>query len=133
MNFKLKAHPKSNLDYDFVSEDLIEKKSMDQCFIEYDGFIFDYVSTALTETLATKNKVFFFDIDNRKIAKEALLKIRQDVNYIKIDFNKDLNKQIGQNFDNVKPKRFSFIDSYSTCKITTKEVINKILKDYSIE
>ena len=133
MNFKLKAHPKCILNYDFISKELIEKKSMDQCFIEYDGFIFDYVSTALIETLATENKVFFFDIDNRKIAKEALSKLRQDVNYIKIDFNQDLNKQIGQNFYGIKPKRFSFIDTYSNSKTSTKQVINKILKDYSME
>tara|TARA_B100001057_G_scaffold296061_1_gene296184 strand:+ start:4190 stop:5581 length:1392 start_codon:yes stop_codon:yes gene_type:complete len=133
INFKLKPHPKSIRDYDFISKDLIENKTMDQCFQEYNGFIFDYVSTALTETLATKNNIFFFDIGNRKISKEALFKIRQDTNYIKIDFNQDLDQQIAQNFDKLKSRSFSYVDTYSTSKQTTKDVINNILKDYSLE
>ena len=132
INFKLKVHPKTILEYDFLSLELIEKRGLDRCFNDYDGFIFDYVSTALTETLATKNNVFFFDIGNRKITKEALFKIREDTNYIKIDFNKDLNQQISQNFNKIKPRRFSYIDSFSTHKKSTKDVIKDILKDYSI-
>ncbi len=133
LNFKLKAHPKTNLDYDFLSEELIEKKGLDQCFKDYDGLIFDYVSTALTEALATKYNIIFFDIGNRKITKEALFKIKQDTNYIKIDFNQDLNQQISQNFNKIKPRRFSYIDTFSIHKKSTKEVIKDILKDYSIE
>lgn len=133
MNFKLKAHPKTITNYDFLSEELIEKKGLYQCFKDYDGFIFDYVSTALAETLATKNNIFFFDIGNRKITKEALFKIRQDTNYIKIDFNQDLDQQIAQNFDKLKSRSFSYIDTFSTSRKTTKDVIKDILKDYSIE
>ena len=133
INFKLKVHPKTILDYDFLSEELIEKKILDQCFKDYDGFIFDYVSTALTETLATKNNVFFFDIGNRKITKEALIKIKQDTNYIKIDFDKDINKQITQNFENVKPRHFSYTAAYSSHERTTKKIIKDILNEYSIE
>tara|TARA_B100001057_G_scaffold296302_1_gene296465 strand:- start:23261 stop:24655 length:1395 start_codon:yes stop_codon:yes gene_type:complete len=133
MNFKLKAHPKTILDYDFLSEGLIEKKGLDQCFNDYDGFIFDYLSTALTETLATKNKVFFFDIGNRKIAKKALLKIKYDAYYIKINFDQDINQQIAQNFGKIKSRRFSYTDTYSTHKHSTNKVINDILKDYSME
>jgi len=130
INFKLKAHPKTILDYDFLSQELIEKKILDQCFKDYDGFIFDYVSTALAETLATKNNVFFFDIGNRKITKEALIKIKQDTNYIKIDFNQDLQQQIAQNFDKSKSRSFSYIDTFSNSRKTTKDVINNILKDF---
>ena len=133
INFKLKAHPKTKIDYDFLSEELIEKKGLDQCFKDYDGLIFDYVSTALTEALATKYNIIFFDIGNRKITKEALSKIRQDTNYIKIDFNQDLDQQISQNFNKIKSRRFSYIDTFSTHKKSTKEVIKDILKDYSIE
>lgn len=133
INFKLKAHPKTIVDYDFLSQELIEKKILDQCFKDYDGFIFDYVSTALTETLATKNNVFFFDIGNRKITKEALIKIKQDTNYIKIDFNKDLNQQISQNFNKLKSRSFAYTDTFSTSRKTTKDVINNILKDFSKE
>jgi len=106
------------------------KKILDQCFKDYDGFIFDYVSTALAETLATKNNVFFFDIGNRKITKEALIKIKQDTNYIKIDFNQDLQQQIAQNFDKSKSRSFSYIDTFSNSRKTTKDVINNILKDF---
>ena len=130
INFKLKAHPKTIVDYDFLSQELIEKKILDQCFKDYDGFIFDYVSTALAETLATKNNVFFFDIGNRKITKEALIKIKQDTNYIKIDFNQDLQQQIAQNFDKSKSRSFSYIDTFSNSRKTTKDVINNILKDF---
>ena len=130
INFKLKAHPKTILDYDFLSKEFTEKKILDQCFKDYDGFIFDYVSTALAETLATKNNIFFFDIGNRKITKEALIKIKQDTNYIKIDFNQDLQQQIAQNFDYSKSRSFSYIDTFSTSRKTTKDVINNILKDF---
>jgi len=80
--------------------------------------------------LATKNNVFFFDIGNRKITKEALIKIKQDTNYIKIDFNQDLQQQIAQNFDKSKSRSFSYIDTFSNSRKTTKDVINNILKDF---
>lgn len=133
VNFNIKTHPKTFTGYDFLSEKLIEKRELDQCLKDYDGFIFDYVSTALTEILATKKKVFFFDIGNRKITRKALLKINQDTNYIKIDFEQNINKQISQNLENTKPRKFSFTAAYSLHEHTTEKVINDILNEYSIE
>ena len=125
--FRLKSHPKTNAQYDFIPREKLEFKSLDNCLDEYDFFIFDYVSTAFTEIISTEKKIFFFDINKKKISDDGIMKIKQDVNYMKINFNINIDIQIQKNLKSDKPRSFNYTNAFSLNKNPTKKTINKIL------
>ena len=128
IDYMLKSHPKTISDYKYIEENKIEKRPLDWCFEQYEVLIFDYVSTALIESLATYNNIIFFDLGNRKISKEGISKIKNDLAYKKIDFNKDIASQITSALELKKNRDFSFINTFSINGQSTKEIINQHLR-----
>ena len=127
VDYMIKSHPKSIQTYPHFSEHKLEKETLEMCFDCYDGFIFDYASTALTETFATNKKIIYFDIGNRKISPKALQCIKQDSLYTEIVFDQPLEKQILAVLSLEKQRQFNFINTFSLGGKSTAEVLNEII------
>ena len=128
VDYRLKTHPKSIKSYSYLQEEKLEKDTLEKCFDRYDGFIFDYVSTALTETLATNKKIIVFDLGNRKIVPEALECIKQDALYTKIAFDQPLEEQIEAVLSLEKKRQFSYTNTYSLGGQSITEIIKDIVR-----
>ena len=127
IDFKVALHPKTKTNYDKISKNTIEHQSLEWCFENYEILIFDYVSTALTEALATQNKVIFFDLGNRKISSSAIDRIKQDAQYKKIEFDQDITNQITSTVKQSKKRDFTFINAYSINGQEINKIINQII------
>jgi len=128
VDYMIKSHPKSIQKYPHFSEHKLEKETLEMCFDCYDGFIFDYVSTALSEALATHKKIIFFDIGNRHISTKALKCIKTDSIFKKIVFDKPLEDQISSVFSLKKERQFSYINNFSLGGTTTAKILKEIVK-----
>ena len=128
INFKVALHPKTNNSYEFISKSIIENQPIEWCFENYENLIFDYVSTALTESLATQNNIIFFDIGNRKISSTGIDKLEKDILYKKIEFDQDITPQITSTVKQSKKRDFSYINTYSINGQDTNKIINQIIK-----
>jgi hypothetical protein len=89
----IKAHPKSVPPPFRVR---IESRPLEDCFLDYDVFVLDYYSTAATLVLSSDRPVIFFDIGLRNLVPDYLELVRNRCYYVDIDWNNDLNDQIGQ-------------------------------------
>lgn len=127
INVMVKTHPKSLIEYSHISGDLIELKNLEECFDIYDGFIFDYASTALTKTLSIDKKIIYFDLGNRKISNNANNCLKLDVAYKKIDFNLDLDKQISEPFSFNNKRQYNFIEQYSLGGHSIESIIENFI------
>ena len=128
VEYMIKTHPKTSAIFSHLHENELEKETLEKCFDRYDGFILDYVSTALTETLATHKKVIFFDIGNRKIGSKALHCLKQDSLYQKIAFDQPLQDQISAVLSLDKQRQFNYINTFSLGGQTTAEILKDIIK-----
>jgi hypothetical protein len=128
VDYRVKIHPKSIESYSYLQEENLEKDTLEKCFDRYDGFIFDYVSTALTETLATNKKIIVFDLGNRKIVPEALECIKQDTLYTKIAFDQPLEEQIEAVLSLEKKRQFGYTNTYSLGGQSITEIIKDIVR-----
>jgi len=94
-----KAHPKTRSLMGMEQSVRIETKTLENCLDEYDIFILDYFSTAMTLAMHSNKPIVFFDIGLRNMTEEFLVFVKERCFYTVINMTEELSGQIAHALD----------------------------------
>lgn len=92
-NLIIKTHPKSKAPFEITENQKIEG-FLEDVILNFDRFVFDYVSTAFALACGTGKPILYFDLGIRKLNNVALEIIKERCFYCKIDFERNIEEQV---------------------------------------